>query len=194
MPQRTGPDSSLRMIDAGRDRRIARILRALNEQPDPEGYVRQGTNGIETWMSVRNGQVPIKPTPPAVVEFLQSQTARSVHRLLSDASLRLGDVRQQGNTHVVESEDNQGRKTTYFIDDSASAVVRMQFVTGTATDAMSRKPMTLEDAYVFSDFRVVDGVLTAFSITRYRNNLKTEEMLLRSVKYNAGVDDAAFRP
>ncbi len=34
MPQRTGPDSSLRMIDAGRDRRIARILRALNEQPD----------------------------------------------------------------------------------------------------------------------------------------------------------------
>jgi hypothetical protein len=50
-----------------------------------------------------------------------------------------------------------------------------------------------KDIYVFSDHRLLQGILTPFKIERYKGRDKIEEMLFTTVRYNTGLKDADFR-
>ena len=84
-------------------------------------------------------------------------------------------------------------KTSYFVDDTGARVTRLEFVIGETSDLFGKTVSNVE-AWVFSDFRVVQGVLTPFKIERYLNDTRIEETQFTSVRYNASVKDDAFKP
>jgi hypothetical protein len=157
------------------------------------GEVRQGSNGARTWNSFA-GNAPA--AAGASLRFIESQTARSISNLL-DYDRRGGTLHDRGtkdNTSLVEVEDRAGRKTTYSIDSATSMVTRMEFETGQVRDMLSGKSVPFQEADVFSDFRTVQGVLTAFKIERYVQGTKIEEMRFTSIRHNTAIPDSAFRP
>ena len=72
-------------------------------------------------------------------------------------------------------------------------VTRLEFQTGRAADIAGR-PIPRIEAYVFSDFRSIQGRMTPFKIERYTGGIKMEEMQFSSVSYAATVPDDTFLP
>jgi hypothetical protein len=160
----------------------------------PSGALRQGTDGTRTWDSF--GGWFTAAAQGHALQFLESQTVRSVQTLFNHQAEGLA-VRHRGKTNgagVIEGEDRRGRKTSYFIDDKTSIVTKLEFVTGEAKDPFSGKIVPLTDTYVFSDHRMIQGVLTPFKIERYIGGTKAEEMQFTSVRYNASLKDDLFKP
>ncbi len=108
--------------------------------------------------------------------------------------LRLQDLGQRGSFRVIEAEDRSGRRTRYFIDSPSLLVSRLEFDIGQARDPFSGRMVPLVEAYLFSDFRNVQGVVTAFKVERFVGETKAEEMIFSRVQFNAGVKDEIFRP
>jgi hypothetical protein len=126
-------------------------------------------------------------------QFIESQTIRSVQSLFVGGGRVLRDLGLKEEARVIEAEDKDGRKTSYSVDLGTSLIHRIEFVTGELKDIVGR-PVPSTDAYVFSDFRQVQGVTTSFRIERYINGIKTEETQFTSVSFNASLTDAPFRP
>jgi hypothetical protein len=169
-------------------RQVQRIIK------QPGGQVLEGSDGNRSWSSLA-GRYSTDAQGPAL-RFIESQTARSVQTLLNHQSegLVLGDSGARGAARVIDAEDRQGRRTSYYIDSATSAVTKIEFVIGQATDPFSKKTLPSVESYVFSDFRIVQGLFTPFKVERYFNAIKTEEMQFTTVRYNASVDDNGFRP
>lgn len=159
----------------------------------PGGDVRQGSDGTRTWESAGGFFTPA--AQGHALQFIESQTVRSPKRLFNHQAegMTLRDLGMKGNASVIEAEDRQGRKTSYFVDSKTSVIDKMEFVTGTARDPFTGNPLTVTDTYVFSDYRMVQGVLTPFKVERYNGRIKTEEMQFSSVRHNAGVKDQEFK-
>jgi hypothetical protein len=156
--------------------------------------IKQGGSGSVTWDSV-DGQITSSAQGRAS-HFIESQTVRSVQALFDYAAsgLSLRDNGKKGGKTVVEAEDNRGRKTKYSIDDTTSTVTALEFDTGQARDPFSKRIVPKTDAYVFSDFQKVQGVLTPFKIERFINGIKAEEMRFTRIRYNTSVAGSLFRP
>jgi hypothetical protein len=129
------------------------------------------------------------------VNFIESQTVRSVQTLLNYQSLglTLRNTGQTGKAQLIEFEDASGRKTTFSIDEDTFTISKLEFVQGQTKDAFGN-PASITERFVFSDNRLVQGLLTPFKTERYVNGIKAEEVRLSSVAYNASVKDDAFRP
>ncbi len=155
------------------DSRVQRILK------DGGGELHQGTDGVSTWESF-NGVIALAPGGLAS-SYIESETVRAVGNLFGkQATVR--DAGTKSNAHVVEVQ-SESRSTQYFIDDATSRVTAIEFVTG-----------GVKESYVFSDFRVVQGVTTPFRIERYIDGFKIEETQFTSVRYNVAVRDDFFKP
>jgi hypothetical protein len=172
------------------------LLRKGNTQiqrvvKQPAGELRQGSDGLNTWESI-----PGFYTPKAqghALQLIESQTSRSIPRLLNyqKEGLTVRDLGTQDETRVIEAEDRQGKKTSYFISTS-NFVTKLEFVTGQTKDPFSGTTISDTDTYLFSDYRVVQGLLTPFKIERYNGRNKIEEMQFTTFKYNAGLKDTSF--
>jgi hypothetical protein len=150
----------------------------------------QGSDGNQTWSSL-HGKF-FTAAHGQVLDFIESQTIRSVTTLLSSQGLAARDLGKRGEAKVIEVDDKDGRRTRYFIDDKTSPITRVEFNTGRATDIAGR-PISNVDAYVFSDFRSVQGRMTPFRTERFINGIKTEEMQFSSVSNNASISNEQFR-
>ena len=184
----SGPQASFNMTLLVKGKtKLQRIIR------QPAGELRQGSDGQQTWDSAGGGLASI--ARGRTLNFIESQTTRSLRRLFDYQveGLVLRDAGTSGNARVLEAEDKDGRKTRYAIDNRNSTVTRMEFVTGPARDVFSRNPMFKTDAYVFSDYQRVQGVLTPFRIEHYIGGIKAEEMAFRSISYNTSIKDEAFK-
>jgi hypothetical protein len=160
----------------------------------PTTQVFEGSDGNRNWQSLGS-----RFTPTArghALHFIESETIRSVSALLNYRSvgLSLRDKGKRDKVEVIEVQDTQGRITEYFIDDDTSVVRRLQFATGESTDPFSGKTIPEIEAYLFSDFRMVEGVLTPFTIARYIKGVKSEETQFTSVRYNTAIQDDSFKP
>jgi len=168
----------------------AQVQRIIKE---PGVEIRQGSDGSRTWESFGGSFVPV--AQGHALRFLESQTVRSIQQLLQNApQLQLRDVALTSNEHVIEAQDTQGRKTRYSIDAFTSTITKLEFVTGQSTDPFSGRTVFNVETYLFSDYRVVNGLLTPFTIGRYIDGIKAEEMRFSSIRYNASPADSAFRP
>jgi hypothetical protein len=155
--------------------------------------VREGSNGTERWLSagaftgVAAGHT---------LQFIESQTVRSVQSLLNYQSraATLHGIGRENNIRVLEAEDKDGRKTNYYIDEATWTISKIEFVTGQSKDAFSRALGPDVETYRFSDFRKIQGLLTPFTIERFINGFKAEEMQFSAVSYNTSVKDDVFRP
>ncbi len=168
----------------------------------PSGPIRYGSDGKQGWQS---GNLFVENAGGQVEFFLESQTKRSISRLLNYSSQAIS-LRGMGkklqeldkgriSSEVIAAEDSEGRITRYYIDDDTSLITRIEFDTGGFyTMMMSDKKYPLFAAYVFSDYRNVDGAMTPFKIETYLGLIKIEEMQFDSVQFNTGVSDDAFKP
>jgi hypothetical protein len=186
---KTGPQASFPITLLVRGGTQAqRIIR------QPGGELREGTDGVRTWTSAPGGFV--SSARGRALHFIESQTSRSRLRLLSyeRESLVLRDAGLSGNSRILETEDGDGKKTSYFIDNTTSLITKLEFVTGYSPDIFRANTIARKDTYVFSNYRVVQGLPTPLKIERYVDGVKAEEIVLRSVQYNAALRNEAFRP
>ena len=160
----------------------------------PAAEVRLGSDGTHTWHSL--GGIFTLEAQGHALQFLESQTVRSLQALFNYQAegLTLRDRGQTGSARVIEAEDRQGRKTSYFVDDRTSTVTRLEFAAGEARDPFSGNMVPNVDSYVLSDYRTVQALLTPFKIERYINGIKAAEMQFSSVRYNASIKDDVFKP
>jgi hypothetical protein len=184
-----GPDPAFNMkLLAKGLRKVQRIIR------EPGADLRQGTDGTQTWSALSIGFWT--SAAGQALQFIESQTVRSIQHLFNYQAegLVLRDLGVNNDARVIEAEDRDGRRTSYFIDVMTSRITRLEFVVGESKDPFSGRPTPNVDTSIFSDFRVVQGMLTPFKIERYINNFKHEDTQFASVRYNASVPDDAFRP
>jgi hypothetical protein len=155
-----------------------------------------GSDGVDTWDTWDGFSV--KVGGPSLA-FLESQTVRSAKNLW-DAEARGLAVRDAGvrkkagreEFRVVEVEDRDGRKTSYFIDGATSRIIRVEFVTAESRSPFGGAILRDTEAYQYSDFRTVRGVQTPFTIERFLNGRKVEEMRFTTVQHNVSVKDSTF--
>src|SRR5438552_15158185 len=166
-----------------------KVQRVIKE---PAGELKQGTDGVSSWESFQSLYTPT--AHGRALQFIESHTTRSLPRLFNyqKEGLTLRDMGSRDKARLVEAEDRQGKKTTYFIDADTSVINKFEFVTGQAKDPFSGAQLSAMDTYVFSDHRMIQGVLTAFKIERYSGSNKIEEIQFSTVKYNAGLKDSDF--
>ncbi len=160
----------------------------------PSGEIREGSDGSRTWHALAGQSVA--GAQGRTQQFLESQTVRSIQTLFNYQAegLILRDAGVKGAAHWVEAEDKQGRKTAYAIDQQSSAITELRFVTGRSRDIFNHSLADHTDRYVFSDFQIIQGLLTPFKIERYSDGFKVEEMQFNNVRYNTSVRDDVFRP
>ncbi len=171
-----------------------RVQRVLKEGG---GELHQGTDGVSTWESF-NGMTALAPGGLAG-NYIESETLRAVENLFNfqgkGATVR--DAGRRNNARVVELESavsgKAPRKTKYLVDDATSRVTAIEFATGEGKDLLG-KVVPRTESYVFSDFRVVQGIPTPFRIERFVDGLKIEETQFTTVRYNASIKDDFFKP
>lgn len=153
----------------------------------------QGSDGARTWNTAVLGS---GPAASLVLQSIESHTTRSVRRFLRYQSegLTLRDLGLKGAARIVEAQDRNGVKTTYYIDPITAIVRRVDFVYGTSRDAFSGSSVADVETDLLYDFGILQGALTPFRIERYLNRVKIEELQFESVQHNLAVPDAAFTP
>lgn len=161
------------------------------------GELRQGSDGKIAWESF-NGMTR-SVLGGLVGSFIESQTTRSPATLFDSQreGVVVRDLGMKGDARILEVEiietDKPGRKTRYSVDKKTSRVTRVEWITGETTTMFGAVVPTTE-AYVLSDFRKVQGIVTPFEIERYVNGIKIEETRFSTVRYNAAPKDGAFQP
>ena len=184
-----GPQAtfSVTLVRKGKSR-VQRVIKQTSAE------LRQGSDGTTSWDSLGGEFAPL--AQGNTQSFIEAQTVRSIQRLFNYPleGLSLRDLGATDAARVIEAEDTSGKKTSYFIDSRTSLITRLEFVIGQSKDLFSQRPVPRVEAYVFSDFRVVQEVTTPFRIERYRDSIKVEDMQFTSVQYNAAVKDEVFKP
>ena len=78
------------------------------------GELRQGSDGNRDWFSLHG--IFFSTAPGQVLDFIESQTVRSVPTLFISQALSQGitlrDLGKQGGASVIESEDAVGRESS----------------------------------------------------------------------------------
>src|SRR5262245_5245715 len=103
----------------------------------PAGELKQGTDGTNSWEAIPGFYTP--SAQGRALQFIESQTNRSVQRLLNHQKegLTLRDLGNQDKARLIEAEDRQGRRTTYSLDSDTNLITRLEFVTGQVKDPFS---------------------------------------------------------
>jgi hypothetical protein len=134
--------------------------------------------------------------------FIDGQTIRTIARLFDDDN----DLRDKGHadrkhapesasSRVIEAKSRNGKTTRYYVDNATSLITRIEFETGASYSMLlDNKRYPAMAAFVFSDYRQVDGIPTPFKISVYEGLTKVEELNFTSVQYNTGVKDKDFVP
>jgi outer membrane lipoprotein-sorting protein len=184
------------LVVKGKDR-IQRVI-----ETHGGAMLRYGSDGKKSWQS--SGSFSGAAVGRAA-QLIESQTTRSVSRLFESnakgksfrdmGSEKKDFIPQSVSSHAIEAEDEKGNITRYYVDNESSLVTRLEFETG----EYYRLPFGDEEypmmaAYVFSDYRPVDDVMTPFKIEVYQGLVKIEEMTFDSIQFNTGVTDDAFVP
>jgi hypothetical protein len=166
------------------------------------GTVRYGSDGVKTWQS----SGPFSSVAIGRADyFIQSQTRRSIADVLAHVSsgyaftdlgpASANSVPANSPSRVIQARNGAGQITRYYIDNATSLILRLEFDTGGFyTMLFGNTKYPLVAAYVFSDYRRVNGLMTPFKIETYLGLTKIEEMDFDSVQYNAGVADEMFVP
>ena len=98
-------------------------------------------------------------------------------------------VADQKNVQQVTVMNAKNEGVTLYIDSSTHLPVKKSFTWRDPTD----KQRNVEEE-VFDSYRLVQGVMTPFTVTRFYNGDMSRQRFLNSVSYNEGVADSLFEP
>jgi hypothetical protein len=158
----------------------------------PGGELRQGSDGGRTWDGIAGHRTSVRNSG---LSFIEIQTVRSALRLFDHQlrGARLKDFGIRGARRALEVEDPGGRTTTYLIEPNGR-VGRVEFHAGVSRNPFSGRTMPVVEAFEFSDYRMVQGVLTPMTVTHFRDGIKLDVMEFGSVRYDSAVSNGLFRP
>ena len=98
-------------------------------------------------------------------------------------------VAEQKNVQQVTIMNAKNEGVTLYVDSSTHLPVKKSFTWRDPTD----KQRNVEEE-VFDSYRVVQGVMTPFTVTRFYNGDMSRQRFLNSVSYNEDVADSLFEP
>jgi len=96
-------------------------------------------------------------------------------------------VAEQKSVEQVTIMNARNQGVTLFLDASTHLPVKKSFSWRDPTD----KERNVEEE-IYDGYRLVQGVMTPFSITRTYNGEMSNQRFLNSVSYNKGPDDSMF--
>jgi hypothetical protein len=119
------------------------------------------------------------------LEFLETQHTRGLDQLLDspkrDAALT--DIGIKDRSQIITVREKSGDSAQYFLDTATSRLARFDFVRGQSRDSLGHVSPAIH-SYAFTDFRLPEGVATAFLIEHDVNGVKQEELQLNKVRYS----------
>jgi len=149
-------------------------------------------NGDRGWSYDRSG---VNELPATAVTDFQEAMKRSVDNLLRFRLKEPGlTIRFGGNDTVdlkqvnwVELDDSEGRKYRLAVDQSSHRLVRT--VVSTEDPEMQQ---VNDDAAIYTNYQLKDGVWTPMQITREHNGRRTAQFFYDTCRYNPGFPQDLF--
>jgi outer membrane lipoprotein-sorting protein len=172
-----------------------RVLRQLPDKNrteyDKRGDIVTVYAGDKGWTLDRSG---VEEMPASEMTAYQEQLKNDAHYILRYRLNEPGLVLRYGGSEVVdlkhvdwvEVSDKDGRNVRIAVDRTSHFPVR--FVVTTRDNEGART----ETATVYSNYRPVNGVQTAFQVSRFRNGQQISQVFYTACKYNTGLADDLF--
>ena len=147
-------------------------------------------DGLEAWTTA-GGKVAKAP------DFLTESLRRSVKHFPNTLLLAVLDERSDlgravagsynsKDVFTLELTDREGDQSKIWIDAETLMMVRIDY---TLFSSLGADTMSV----VISDYRMVDGIQTAFKATIYYNGAKAQETTVEEVRYNPNLPDSLFQ-
>lgn len=144
-------------------------------------------------------EVTYKGTAPMEQDALQSALRQQHHGLELVMRLWLTApgtalfydgpaIAEQKPTDSVTIMNAANDAVTIFVDSNTHLPVKKSF---TWRDPQYRDVVT--EAETYDNYRQVQGIMTPYTVLRYRNQEITSQRFISSMKYNTGVPDAKFQ-
>jgi len=157
----------------------------------PFGDISLILDGNSGWQKSPQGS---RPAPPAFIESMRKNLARSIDRLLPDvlagnrAAQFLETVALENRaTDVVLVTDASGEAVRLFVDQETGYVVKQEYQSAGAEGPVAEER-------IFSDFRIVKGLVLPHKTVVLQGGRQTSDAAVVNIEINSGVDPALFAP
>jgi hypothetical protein len=150
-------------------------------------YIYRGDEGFETTYKGTRAD-----DPKTVSEYMRQYSLDWVLRKwLNEPGIALfyegATVAAQKDTQQVTIMNSRDQAVTLNIESNTHLPVKKSFSWRDPTD----KERNVEEE-VYDNYRLVQGIMTPFSVTRYYNGDMSNQRFLHSVVYNKGLSDTLF--
>ncbi len=152
-------------------------------------------------IQVYDGQTALWTNPQTgdIEEMDEQQAARMIRQSLPLAAII--DPEKHGITFIYKGKETVEGKECFLLEQVFKDGYRMirHVDSGTYLSVRSRSTITgpggteIQVEQVMSDFRKVDGLTMAFSVTTYYNGSVFNEIRFKDVKFNTGLEDSLFQ-
>jgi outer membrane lipoprotein-sorting protein len=172
-----------------------RVLRQLPDKNrteyDKRGDIVTVYAGDKGWTLDRSG---VEELSAEDIAAYQEQLKNDAHFILRYRLNEPGLVLRYGGTEVVdlkqvdwvEVADSAGRNVRIAVDRSSHFPVRF-VVSARDSDGARTEAVT-----VYSNYRPISGIQTAFQVSRFRNGLQVSQVFYSACKYNTSLPDDLF--
>jgi outer membrane lipoprotein-sorting protein len=172
-----------------------RVLRQLPDKNrteyDKRGVIVTVYAGDKGWTLDRSG---VEELPASEIAAYQEQLKNDANFILRYRLNEPGLALRYGGTEVVDLKqvdwvevgDKEGRNVRIAVDRSSHFPAR--FVVS-ARDSEGARTETMT---VYSNYHPVDGIQTAFQVSRFRNGQQVSQVFYSACKYNTGLADDLF--
>jgi outer membrane lipoprotein-sorting protein len=158
---------------------------------DKRGDIVTVYTGNQGWTLDRSG---VEELPASDIAAYQEQLKNDANFILRYRLDEPGLILRYGGTEVVDLKqvdwvevgDPDGRNVRIAVGRSSHLPVR--FVVNSRDNEGARTEM----ATVYSNYRPIDGIQTAFQVSRFRNGQQISQVFYSACKYNTGLADDLF--
>jgi hypothetical protein len=174
---------------------MVHVLRQLPDKNrteyDPKGVIVTIYAGDKGWSLDRSG---VEDLGADDISAYQEQLKNDANYILRYRLDEPGLALRYGGTQVVdlkqvdwvEVDDKEGRDVRIAIDRSSHLPVRF------VVNSRDKEGAPTEMLTVYSNYHLVDGVQTAFQVSRFRNGVQVSQIFYSECKYNTGLADDLF--
>jgi outer membrane lipoprotein-sorting protein len=147
--------------------------------------------GDKGWSLDRSG---VEDIPASEIAAYQEQLKNDANFILRYRLSEPGLALRYSGTEVVDLKqvdwvevgDKEGRDVRIAVDRASHFPVRF------AVDSRDSTGARVETVTVYSNYHPVDGIQTAFQVSRFRNGLQISQVFYSACKYNTGLADDLF--
>lgn len=97
-------------------------------------------------------------------------------------------IAEQKPTDSITIMNSANDAVTLFVDSNTHLLVKKSF---TWRDPQYRE--VINESETYDNYRPVQGIMTPYTVLRYREKEITNQRFISSMKYNTGVPDAKFQ-